>query len=416
MNYYVDNALGASGNGASWTQAWTSFGAIDWSIIKPGDTIYVSGGTTGRTYRETLTVGASGSAAGQVTITRGLDPGHDGAVVIDGEATRWNGVVVNSRDYVTVSNLDVRNITSAGFSVKYATAGVVIQNNSVYSGDAGDGTARGYDVRGSVGTNAVLVTGNSFATPASTRSQTDGIYSMDNDGVVFEKNRIVVSNGDTYGHSDAFQSFQDRNVIVRNNWFEQANGAAYNNHGAWMENTRTGGTIQFHDNVVVAPNLTGDAAVAHYMRAGWTGTGTVDIFNNTILGGARSVYLDASLAAEVKNNILQPASGGHALVALNGAPPAANIDYNLMWSPAGTTLYMGAGNLSWAQWQALGYDAHGVNANPLFAAPAAKDYSLAAGSPAIDHGVTLPGITTDYAGTARSGAFDIGAYERAVPA
>ena len=76
MNYYVDNSVNSSGNGSSWSAAWKGFSAINWSAIKPGDTIYVSGGATSQTYDETLNVGASGSAAGQVTITAGVDPGR----------------------------------------------------------------------------------------------------------------------------------------------------------------------------------------------------------------------------------------------------------------------------------------------------------------------------------------------------
>lgn len=411
MNYYVDNTISSSGNGTSWAGAWNGFSAINWAVIRPGDTIYISGGSSSQTYRETLTVGASGSLAGAITITKGVDPGHNGDVIIDGGGTRASGVVLYDRDHVVVSDLDVRNITSTGFSVKYANAGVVLQGNSVYSGDPGGGNARGYDVRNSVGPNAVVVTGNEFTTPAFTNAQTDGIYSMDNDGVVFEKNRIVISNSSTYGHSDTFQSFRDKNVVVRDNWFEQANTAATNNHGAWMENTRDGGTIKFYNNVVIAPNLTKDAVVAHYMRAGWTETGTADILNNTIIGGARTVYLDNSPKAEVFNNIIQPAAGGHAAVVLNARPPAANIDANLVWSPSGVTYYTGSANLSWSQWKALGYEANGINADPRFANPAAKDYTLSSSSPAIDEGLTLAGVTTDYRGATRTGAYDIGAYE-----
>jgi hypothetical protein len=411
MNHYVDNSVSEAGNGSSWSQAWNSFSAINWSAVRPGDTIYVSGGVDGQTYNETLTVGASGSAAATITITKGVDPGHDGAVVIDGGGMRWNGVVVYARDHVVVSHLDVRNITDAGFSVKYATAGVVLRSNSVHADDAGSDNARGYDVRGSVGIEAVIVTDNSFTTTTSTMSQTDGIYSMENDGVVFEKNHIVISNNNDYGHSDAFQSFRDKNIIVRDNWFEQANTAAYHHHGAWIENTQTGGTIQFHNNVVLTPNLTGDAAVAHYMRSSWAGSGTVEIWNNTIIGGGRALYLDKSPAATVYNNIIQPSTDGHAAVVLNGAPPTGNIDGNLMWSPFGATIYMGLGNLSWSQWQALGYDANGVGAKPAFTNPAARDYTLSPHSPAIDQGLTLSGIVTDYRGTPRQGGHDIGAFE-----
>ena len=346
MKHYVNNMISAPGNGSSWSQAWKSFAAIDWSAIRPGDTIHVSGGASGQTYNETLTVGTSGAAGAPVTITKGTDPGHNGDVVINGGDTRANGIVINDRDHVVVSNLDVRNITSAGISVKYANAGAVIEGNSVYSGDPGGGNARGYDVRNSVGPNAVVVRNNEYSTPTNTAAQTDGIWSSDNDGVVFEKNRIVISNSNTNGHSDGIQSFHDYSITVRDNWFEQANSAATDNHGAWLSNTRNGGTIKFQDNVVLTPNLTSDSAVTHYREAAWTENGTADIFNNTIVGGKRSLNLAKSPSVEAYNNILVPSASGHAVVLSDAAPPAGNIDNNLMWAPSGTVAYAGGGNLS----------------------------------------------------------------------
>ena len=55
-----------------------------------------------------------------------------------------------------------------------------------------------------------------------------------------------------------------------------------------------------------------------------------------------------------------------------------------------------------------------IAANPLFMNPAAGDFSLRPGSPAIDAGTNLVGIADDLSGTARpQGArFDMGAIER----
>jgi hypothetical protein len=113
------------------------------------------------------------------------------------------GVLLNNRDHVTVSDLDVRDFVGAGFRVANVTAGVTIEDNAVHAGDPGSGNARGNDVRNSSG---VTVTGNSFTTPTNTEAQTDGIWSSDNDGVVFEENEIVISNNSTTGHSDGICS------------------------------------------------------------------------------------------------------------------------------------------------------------------------------------------------------------------
>jgi hypothetical protein len=70
-----------------------------------------------------------------------------------------------------------------------------------------------------------------------------------------------------------------------------------------------------------------------------------------------------------------------------------------------------------AQWRAAtGQDAHSIIAAPaeLFVDPAAGDYRLKAGSPAIDRGTASQAAPRDLAGNARPGgpAIDIGAYER----
>jgi hypothetical protein len=343
MEYYVDNSVQVSGDGTSWGQAWGSLAAIDWSVIGPGDVIRISGGASQQTYQETLVVNASGNAEdGAVTITRGIDPGHDGEVVISGDNEREYGVIIDDHDHVVVSCLQVEHITEAGFRVRDANAGVVLKGNAVYSGDPGGGNARGYDVRDSVGDNAVIVTGNSFSTPSHTTAQTDGIWSSGNDGVVFEKNYIVISNNDITGHSDGFQSFLDINITVRGNWFEQANTATTDNHGAWMENTRSGGLIRFHDNVVITPNLTDDASVAHYRTEDWSENGAAEIWNNTIIGGETPIYLGNSPDATVYGNVIVTPAAMAAEAEVHSSDPAGTLQVDALDSPdeeEGATLF-----------------------------------------------------------------------------
>jgi hypothetical protein len=368
MEYYVDNSVQLSGDGTSWAQAWGSFAAIDWSVIGPGDVIRISGGTSRQIYHETLAVSASGSAErGAITITRGIDPGHDGEVVISGDDAREYGVDVDEQDHVVVSGLQVEHITEAGFRVRDARAGVVLAGNAVHSGDPGGGNARGYDVRDSVGVNAVIVIGNSFSTPNQTTAQTDGIWSSGNDGVVFEKNHIVISNNDTTGHSDCFQSFLDVNIAVRENWFEQANTAVANNHGAWMADTRSGGVIRFHDNVVITPNLIDDVSVAHFMSEDWSEDGRAEIWNNTIIGGGTPIYLGNS---PVYGNVIVTPAAMAAKAEAHSSDPAEIFQVDALASPGekeGATLFTAA-------LQADGPSPAGATADP------APSEALAAGS------------------------------------
>src|SRR4051794_16346012 len=97
MKFYIDDALRSSGTGTSWQAAWNSFAAIDWTIVHPGDTVYVSGGNVSQTYTATLNVRASGAAAAPITVTAGVDAGHDGQVIIDGQGTLRNAITIWNR-------------------------------------------------------------------------------------------------------------------------------------------------------------------------------------------------------------------------------------------------------------------------------------------------------------------------------
>jgi hypothetical protein len=92
-------------------------------------------------------------------------------------------------------------------------------------------------------------------------------------------------------------------------------------------------------------------------------------------------------------------------------PASVVIDYNLL-NQAGSgylSTLKGVGTLTLAGWRAMtGFETHGMAGDPGFVNAAANDYRLAAGSPALDRGVAVNGVTDGYAGTAP----DLGFAER----
>jgi len=107
-NYYVDKNAQGSNNGTNWTNAWESFSAINWKIVKPGDIVYISGGSDSTVYNETLNIGASGNSNNLVIVTKGKDTGHNGTVVINGGLAR-NGIEISGKQYLKISNITLRN-------------------------------------------------------------------------------------------------------------------------------------------------------------------------------------------------------------------------------------------------------------------------------------------------------------------
>jgi hypothetical protein len=68
------------------------------------------------------------------------------------------------------------------------------------------------------------------------------------------------------------------------------------------------------------------------------------------------------------------------------------ISYNLHWRADGapSIVYNGTFPL-WNQWQALGFDAHSLNTDPMFVAPQNNNFTLAPGSPARNAGLSVTG-------------------------
>jgi hypothetical protein len=107
-SWYVDNEAAGANNGTSWTDAWEDMNVVVWggAGVAPGDTLYISGGETSKTYTNTWTVTAHGTAANRITIRVGQDEGHNGHVYFDGEG-RGNQSELSffssiSRNYITL--------------------------------------------------------------------------------------------------------------------------------------------------------------------------------------------------------------------------------------------------------------------------------------------------------------------------
>jgi parallel beta-helix repeat protein len=159
------------------------------------------------------------------------------------------------------------------------------------------------------------------------------------------------------------------------------------------------------------------------------------------LGGSyQEINIDHSSGTLVANNVIDVENGRSAIRVAPDSVAGTSIDNDVLNAPAGTRL---------VQWNdssyysldkfnaASGQEAHGLQGDPRFAAPAAGDFSLTSGSPAIDSAlsgfaataadpVALPvtdafgGARVDDAATTNSGGGprrydDRGAYEMRNP-
>ena len=150
----------------------------------------------------------------------------------------------------------------------------------------------------------------------------------------------------------------------------------------------TGSSLILFSNII-------DISQANNVGMLFTGSTGDVIANNTVYGpsngNAAISLVSSSTGALVKNNIFW--TGGYVSVDAS-SETGAGIDYNDYYSAAGTPFNWGGTGYAFAAWKTnSGQDAHSVNSNPLLnngaALTTAGNYSLDAGSPAIDTGVNL---------------------------
>jgi hypothetical protein len=126
-NRYVDNTASGANNGTNWANAWQSFAAVNWTLVNPGDTVYISGGSASKTYSEKFTMNdENGTAGNPITFRVGQDAGHNGDVIFDfastaGDGTNHQGGIFRPGNYVhvngfvgAVSKLHFRNYYNFG--------------------------------------------------------------------------------------------------------------------------------------------------------------------------------------------------------------------------------------------------------------------------------------------------------------
>jgi hypothetical protein len=167
------------------------------------------------------------------------------------------------------------------------------------------------------------------------------------------------------------------------------------------------GTFTLYNNVVKCPN--NQANIIGFDND-VSGTGNLVLYHNTVIGGgANTLRIPHPATVTIKNNVFVTTFGS-TLIQLSTIGSGSVIDYNLYYRQDGNSAVIGySGSKTLAQWKALGYDAHSINANPML------NDSLfpASNSPVIDAGTALGGVfTVDKEGIVRpTSKIDIGAYE-----
>ena len=122
-NWYV-RPSGGSGSGTSWTAAWNGLGAINWSSVSCGDTIWIAGGT----YSESLSPSKNCTSGSPLYIRRarndssactgspGWSSGYDSTVIQSNSSIQFNA---GTNNYITISGRTTASGGGYGWKVDH---------------------------------------------------------------------------------------------------------------------------------------------------------------------------------------------------------------------------------------------------------------------------------------------------------
>jgi parallel beta-helix repeat protein len=340
------------------------------SQLQPGSTLYIGDGT----YAETVKPSVSGTASAPVTVT-----GWPGKAPTIGTGVSY-GAYISSRSFVVLSDLTFAQTVNDGVYLSNSSHITVSGSSVRNAGQPRQGeTAPGISVRSTSGSD---ISGNTLD-----HNSSHGIYVT---GAASTGN-LVADNTSSWNaegwrrNANGIDVIAPGNTILRN--------ITHDNEDTGI-NFYTGG----NDNLA-ALNVTynnGDHGIDDYNVTGGRLIGNTVFHNCTsginVEGTSGSYVVEDNVAVD---NAVYPAYNGISCSRRAGnigiwdsAPSSTTVDHNLVWlSKAGTMYTFGSGYKTLAAMQtATGQEAHGVQGDPMFAAAAAGNLQLLAGSPAIDRG------------------------------
>lgn len=396
-------------------------------MVQPGKTVILRAGTyAGFTLRR------SGTATAPITFMAYTGE----APVVDGFDTTLYTIRLTAVRYVTLTGLTVQG----GYGDRQSGGGISVENSSyviVRNNVLRDN--KSYGVRSNDSTNVVIddndITGNAVGVHIGG----GGAGTVVSSNLIHDNDRMMVNTSDDPGDDAGGEAValvkSTGHVVVRNNyiWGNRAvsydygyDGGAFSiyaasnweitdNHTWDNRNIMETGTDaaktpcdggQFTRNVNYGAT-TVDVTVGMVLRC----ASNTLVANNTFQGIQHHVF-DISHnkgswggsieGLRIINNVISISTGK--IYGIESALPASVvIDQNLLYQagpgPIATVMGSPASSLeTFRSW--TGREAQGLVADPRFIDVAGNDYRLQSGSPAIDSGRSIAGVTDGYVGAA----------------
>ena len=225
-DWYVNKNANGSNNGTSWTNAWTSLGAINWASIGIGDDIYISGGTDSTVYYETLYPNIKGNTVNWSIITTGAfspsPSGHSGKVIIDGSNQARDGIYMRNGgsgkpSYLRIKGITFRNV-ARGVDANFDEAHVGLAFDSLRFENHAD-RAIIFESVLSFGVDSIFVENCYMLSDDLSGAESDGMFFKGTSRNFINNNWVRVRNQDPVQHVDALQSYLCNGFVITNNVF-----------------------------------------------------------------------------------------------------------------------------------------------------------------------------------------------------
>ena len=314
-----------------------------------------------------------------------------------------SGIDVASSSNIVIKNNVVNSevSTNKGFGIRtWYSTNVTISNNNIYNQAAGiqvSYTSDGDQVLDNTihDNNRMIV---NTASPTNDDHGANGVIFLETTGATLASGNQLYGNraaSHDYGYDgSAFEIYGASNVTITDNrmWNNKqvmetgtdgrnCNDITFTRNVAWSATTVKG----YARGVLLA--CASNSLVAFNTLDGF------DISDVSIVYNAGYKYQGSLSGLKVEDNVL--ISNGDPIYHLETPPSGVTVNYNDLWNRAGGSLVWDSkhnGTSSWATFRSwYGYDAKGLNADPMIDSASSHDYQLQSGSPAINAGSVISG-------------------------
>jgi uncharacterized repeat protein (TIGR02543 family) len=460
--YYVSTS-GNDNNPGTYSHPWRSLQkAAD--VLVAGETLLIRGGS----YNERIIPRNSGSSGKYITYAAYPDE----QVILDGSGIQFSNneeglIHIQNKHYIKIQDITIRNSNDMGvyiqgtYNPRVLASNIILSNLQVLNSN---------DEAIKVLFGDQILIENSYTK----ESVSSGIGVWHSSNITIDNNTVVNARNlpMPYGHEECITISYVANFEVKNNevYFENFNnylGAAgidiknssfdgsvhhnyvhsfYQDGAIYLDAWEAGlyGTPSLHnvdvysnriehaggisigserggivENINIYNNIVIDSAYSGILlhRAGVTSGGdglrkNINIFNNTIFrsigNGGAGIYIATANIEDIviKNNIVafDPKWVGQITLAFPSVIGQITVDKNLTW---------GRTECSQDYPNCVELNTGTIRANPMFLNSSILDLRLQSISPAINQGLTIQVVDSDFAGILRpsGSAYDIGAYE-----